>query len=228
MIRSVIFDFDGTLVDFVESDIAVLKYVCGQANPDCAVDEFIDAAIEGIMQFHELVERKEINPLLMHHYRLSRAFVRMEMDWDDCFVDLYKSQLLKKTKAYTGVRQLLRSLPGRAKLGIITNAYNAALQRERIEASGLEQFFQEILIAGEVGIAKPDPEIFLLMSRKLNVFPEECLFIGDSIHYDIKGAHSAGMKTVLYGKSKSVSEVPDYRAEDIRELAGLLENLIVQ
>lgn len=228
MIRSIIFDFDGTLVDFVESDIAALKQIYNLAAPDCPLDQFIDAAIEGIMQFHELVERKEINPLLMHHYRLSRAFVRMEMDWDDSFVDLYKSLLLKETKAYTGVRQLLGSLPGRVNLGIITNAYNGTLQRERIEASGLERFFHEILIAGEVGIAKPDPEIFLLMSKKLTVIPEECLFIGDSIYYDIAGAHSAGMKTVLYGTNKSVSKVPDYRAEDIPALTGLLKNLIVQ
>lgn len=228
MIRATVFDFDGTLVDFIESDIAALKYICGLTGSDCAVDLFIDAAIEGIIKFYELVDQGKINPLLMHHYRLSCAFEKSGMDWNSRFVDLYKSQLLKETKAYPGACNLLMSLSGRVKLGLVTNAYNGVLQRKRIEASGLLRFFQEILIAGEVGIFKPDPEIFLLMSRKLSVLPEECLFIGDLIHYDIAGAHSAGMKTVLYGTNKSVSKVPDYRAEDIPALTGLLNNLIVQ
>lgn len=43
MIRAVIFDFDGTLADFVESDIASLRYIYNLANSDCVVDQFINA-----------------------------------------------------------------------------------------------------------------------------------------------------------------------------------------
>ena len=121
---------------------------------------------------------------------------------------------------------LLKNLENRVKLGLITNASDSVLQRQRIEASGMRELFQEILIAGEIGLSKPDPEIFLLMSRKLNVLPEKCLFVGDSIQYDIIGATSAGMQTVLYGANRSDSKAADHAAENIHELRILIEDLL--
>lgn len=178
------------------------------------------------MQFHDLVDRGDIDSLLMFQYRLSYAFEKMGMAWNNRFTDLYKLQLLRETEAYPGACDLLKHLMNKVKLGLITNAYDGVLQRRRIEASGLTRFFHEILIAGEVGVAKPDQNIFLLMCRKFNVPSEECLFIGDSIHYDITGAASAGMKTVLYGADESVSGAPNYRAKDIQELALLVEKIL--
>ena len=46
---------------------------------------------------------------------------------------------------------------------------------------------------------KPDPEPLLLVSKKLNTKPEEMVYIGD-MESDLKAAHSAGMKAVLYNK----------------------------
>ncbi|MCK5842029.1 MAG: HAD family hydrolase [Candidatus Sabulitectum sp.] len=226
MIRAVIFDFDGTLADFVESDTAALKYIHGLTDSDCTAEEFTEASVEGIMQFHELVVSGKIDPLLMFKYRLSYAFKKMEMTWEDRFTDVHRELLLQETRPYSGAAGMLKNLMGRVRLGLITNASDSVLQRQRIEKSGLGEFFQEILIAGEISLSKPDPEIFLLMSRKLDVLPEECLFVGDSVQYDITGAHSAGMKTVLYGRNQSSSKVADHKAEDIQKLAGLIENLL--
>ncbi len=226
MIQAVIFDFDGTLADFVESDTAALKYIHGLTDSDCTAEEFTEASVEGIMQFHELVACGKVDPLLMFKYRLSYAFKKMEMTWEDRFTDVHRELLLKETKAYSGAGDMLKNLVNRVKLGLITNASDSVLQRQRIKASGTREFFQEILIAGEIGLSKPDPEIFLLMSRKLNVLPEECLFVGDSIQYDIAGAASAGMKTVLYGANRSVLKVADHEAENIQELRILIEDLL--
>ncbi len=227
MIQAVIFDFDGTLADFVESDTAALKYIHGLTDSDCTAEEFTEASVEGIMQFHELVVSGKIDPLLMFKYRLSYAFKKMGMTWEDRFTDVHRELLLKETKAYSGAGDVLKNLVNRVKLGLITNASDSVLQRQRIEASGMREFFQEILIAGEIGLSKPDPEIFLLMSRKLNVLPEECLFVGDSIQYDIIGATSAGMQTVLYGANRSDSKAADHEAENIQELTVLIEDLLL-
>ncbi|MEA3266041.1 MAG: HAD family hydrolase [Candidatus Fermentibacteria bacterium] len=227
MIRAVIFDFDGTLADFVESDTAALKYIHGLTDSDCTAAEFTEASVEGITQFHELVVGGKIDPVLMFKYRLSYAFEKKGMIWEDRFTDIHRKLLLKETKAYSGTEDMLKNLVNRVKLGLITNASDSVLQRQRIEASGLGELFQEILIAGEVGLSKPDSEIFLLMSRTLDVLPEECLFVGDSVLYDITGAASAGMQTVLYGVNRSDSKVADYRAENIQELRILIEEMLL-
>ena len=226
MIRAVIFDFDGTLVDFVESDTAALKYIHGLTDSDCTAEEFSEASVEGIMQFHELVVSGKIDPLLMFKYRLSYAFKKMEMTWEDRFTDVHRELLLKEIKAYSGAGDMLNNLVNRVKLGLITNASDSVLQRQRIEASGMREFFREILITGEIGLSKPDPEIFQLIAKRLDVFPEECLFVGDSVQYDIIGAASAGMKTVIFSANRTDTKVADYEAENIRELTVLIENLL--
>lgn len=228
LIRAIIFDFDGTLVDFGDSDIAALKHVYSLVESDGTADCFVDAAMEEIMFFHDMVDRGEIDPLQIHDIRLSRVFKKLGIGWNDRFVGIYKSQLVKEVREYAGVITLLESLAGRVKLGLLTNAYESVLQRKRINASGLAGFFSEIIIAGEVGLSKPDPAIFLLMSRKLDVLPEECLFVGDSVQYDIMGSASVGMKTLLYGANRSFSNIADHEAKSIQEMDTLLNGLLVQ
>ena len=225
MIRAVIFDFDGTLVNFVEADIAALKHIHRTSGAECSSEEFVDASIEGIMKFHEMVERGEIDPLQMFEYRLSYAFKRTGALWSPGCTEEFKVRLLEETTTFPGVIQLLSKLKKSLSLGLITNSYDSLLQRQRIEIAGLNPFFHEILIAGETGISKPDPEIFWLMSRKLDSSPEDCLFVGDSLIYDIEGAHSAGMKTVLFGRD-SEPEVPDYYARSIPELSLLMDRIL--
>ncbi len=70
MVKAVIFDFDGTLVDFVNSDIACLACILSDTNANVTLEEFIDRAVFHIMEFHELVDSGEVNPLTMHHYLL--------------------------------------------------------------------------------------------------------------------------------------------------------------
>jgi putative hydrolase of the HAD superfamily len=45
-----------------------------------------------------------------------------------------------------------------------------------------------------VGVEKPDPHIFSFALTALGVPPERCVFIGDSVHFDVEGARNAGIK----------------------------------
>ncbi len=227
MIKALIFDFDGTLVDFVESDIASLKYIYRLTGMNHGEDVFIERAISNIIHFHELVDKGEVDPKTMHRYRLFNTFNELGLQWDEFYVDRYKAKLLHETKPYPGADNLLRSLLTKGKLGIITNAYDPEMQLKRIEASGLFDFFDEILIAGEEVYSKPDPQAFHLVSKRLDLEPAECIFIGDSPEFDIQGANSAGMITILIHRSgKQVRHKPDYQVYSIEELGILLGKLI--
>ena len=65
-----------------------------------------------------------------------------------------------------GVWELLDSLRGRARLGIITNGFGA-LQRIRLERTGLQDYFQLLVVSEQVGVAKPHPEIFRHALRQM-------------------------------------------------------------
>ena len=82
------------------------------------------------------------------------------------------------------------------KVGLITNGRHE-LQYKKLKMTGLMYIFDEIIVSGDVGIEKPDKEIFDMMCEKLGVKPCECLYVGDNPQNDIGGAKNAGMHTCL-------------------------------
>ncbi len=77
--------------------------------------------------------------------------------------------------------------------GVVTNG--PPFQRDKLVALGLEKIAGCILVSGEFGKAKPDPEIFQEALRRLKRTPEETVFVGDTPAGDIEGARKAGMET---------------------------------
>ncbi len=227
MVKAVIFDFDGTLVDFQNTDIECLKMILKKIGAQVEPDIFAEHAVNHIISFHKLVDSGEEDSLNMHLYRLSHTFMDFGILWDKTFVDYYKQLLLERTIPYKRVSNILSYLHGKVKLGILTNAYDPIMQTKRIQASGLSEFFNEIQISGEEKFAKPDPEAFQIICSRLNSRPEECVFIGDSLKYDIGGAITAGLQTILIQKGNTGSIVkPDYRVNCIEEIEPILKKLI--
>ena len=81
------------------------------------------------------------------------------------------------------------------KLAMITNGM-AETHRDKIAILKLEAAFDEIFIADEVGMIKPDVRLFELAAARLGVAPNECAMVGDRLERDVRGARDAGMFTV--------------------------------
>ena len=113
---------------------------------------------------------------------------------------------------------------GRA-LGLITNG-ETEFQSRHIQALGLRELMDVILISEAEGLRKPDPALFLRAAGRLNVAPAHCLFVGDSPVADILGAGAAGMRTAWFPNGQSwPGEVAGSPGAVIRELPDVL-NLI--
>ena len=61
----------------------------------------------------------------------------------------------------------------------------------------IDEYWDVMLCSEESGRLKPDPLSFLELARKMGKKPEEMLYVGNRISYDINGAHAAGMKAAL-------------------------------
>lgn len=59
----------------------------------------------------------------------------------------------------------------------------------------LRDHFDALVMSGEVGVRKPDPEIYLLAAERVGVEPERCVFV-DDITANVKGAEAVGMTAV--------------------------------
>lgn len=148
------------MADFENTDTECLKLILKQTGAEVIADSFVTRAIDHIMCFHGLVDLDEIDPLTLHLYRLSKTFRDFDIPWDDSYVDTYKELLLDRTIPYPGIEQILKTLSGKVKLGILTNAYDPVLQMKRIQATGLADYFNKIQISGEQKYSKPDLRAF--------------------------------------------------------------------
>lgn len=93
----------------------------------------------------------------------------------------------------------LKELKKHYKLGIITNGLSC-LQMEKIEGCNLKQYFDNIIIAGEVGVAKPDSRIFYEALSKFKTEKKQAIMIGNSLETDILGAIDFGMNAILINR----------------------------
>jgi len=153
--EAIVFDFDGTLTDFVDSDTKSLKHLHSKIETTVSFESFFDTAVDEIMNFHQLVDQGDVDPLLMHRFRLERTFRIHGIKWGDSAIDIYKDELFRTCVPFDGIAEVLSMLKERFKIGLLTNAYDAKEQRKRIVSSGLHDYFDEILVSGEIGVYKP-------------------------------------------------------------------------
>ena len=123
-----------------------------------------------------------------------------------------------------GAAAVLQRLSETYRLGMITNGYSDS-QRGRLEAAGLRDVFDPLLISEEAGAAKPDARIFEMALAQLGLPPEEALYVGDSVSHDREGCLRAGIDFCHYCSGlKSCDEPPDarYRISELTDLFALL------
>lgn len=78
------------------------------------------------------------------------------------------------------------------KTALLSNSWGFDYPRE-----GWEDLFDAVVISGEVGLRKPQPEIYRLAARRLGVEPTDCVFV-DDLAPNVRGAAAVGMAGVLH------------------------------
>lgn len=89
-------------------------------------------------------------------------------------------------------------------LGLLSNS-NGPWLRDLLRQHDLERLFDVIVISGEVGLVKPQPEIFTLTLDQLKVAPSEAIFIDDRSD-NVEAAAAVGIKAILYTGETDLKE----------------------
>ena len=95
---------------------------------------------------------------------------------------------------FEGARGLLQALRGRYRVGILTNG-PSDMQWTKLRDLELVDAVDAIVVAGDLGIFKPDPRPFQQLLEVLDADASDGLFVGDSYEHDIVGARSVGLRT---------------------------------
>jgi putative hydrolase of the HAD superfamily len=128
---------------------------------------------------------------------------------------------------YPDVRPTLEILASRYRLGLVTNGL-ACLQRYKLASSGLADYFASVTVAGDVGIAKPDPVIFRHALATLRADTTQSAMVGNSLRSDIAGAQGVGVRAVWVNRlCEPLSDgiIPDIEIESLAELPDTLDAL---
>ncbi|MGW0764029.1 HAD family hydrolase [Streptomyces sp. NPDC002676] len=119
-------------------------------------------------------------------------------------------------RSYTDAVPCLRNLRDAGHPLALVSNFDQWL-RNILDNTGLSGLFDTIVISSEVGLGKPEPEIFVLACERLGRPPEECVFVGDSIAVDVQGALGAGLHPVLLDR---YTRFPDFAGPRITTLHG--------
>ena len=120
-----------------------------------------------------------------------------------------------------GAKALIDALVGKVNLGIITNGFTQ-LQQARLQKTGMDSAFSQVIISEQVGKAKPDKAIFDHAFEKMGQ-PQKhhILMVGDTLQSDILGGINAGVETCWLNANGQVNDAniqPHYQVSSLTEL----------
>lgn len=187
---------------YAENDILYHERALGSVNTET---EIIDRIIS-LMPFEVSVVQKE-QVLIAREQRMKNAL-----------------KMVSKEILATLQQLKLKDI----KLGLISNA--DCIDCKYWNQSPLFRYFNDSIFSCNVGLLKPDRQIYELAIQRLNLSPEQCLFVGDGGSNELCGAKSAGMGTVFSEmletknaeQRKSIIKYADYHIKHINELFNYL------
>ena len=140
----------------------------------------------------------------------------------------YDAVRVERVELFPETLPVLRELHGRYKMAIITNGF-AETHEAKIARLELSRFFDTVVLAGEMELAKPDPAVFRHAMGALGVSADESVMVGDRFDRDITGAQAAGMRAIWVNSRNEVTppgvRPPDAIIPSIAQLPGALVTL---
>ncbi|MGM4986494.1 HAD family hydrolase [Rhizobium sp. 11_C7_N12_5] len=223
MIKAVLFDLDETLVDRRSSAAEFLKVqyreLVARRFGD-AISEEQYAARYFKLEEEGLVKKSDLYPPLVASFGLPSEVSSPLLD----HFRLRYPEMVRPMEEACEVLQGLREIG--LPCAIISNG-EGIVQRKKIDLTGLADLIEFALISGEVGIRKPDHQIFEMAAEKLGVVPAECVFVGDNPTADVMGALNAGMRAVYFGDINmwpADLPKPTYVCHSLRDLPALIRH----
>jgi HAD superfamily hydrolase (TIGR01493 family) len=195
MVKAIIFDLQGTLVEngVYPSPVKQVRYILG------------------IMQsFHEYVPEFEKVFMTKCYDSLSEGFKEVAAHFDleppeyviEKLVGVWnKNKLL--SKVFPETIDVLTELKKDHKLILVANI--DCFSKDIIEKYSLGQYFDHIFLSCDTGFLKTDPRLFEMVLEKSGLDKKDALMVGDSMESDIKSAEEAGITAVLVDRNNRMA-----------------------
>lgn len=224
MIRAILFDFFGTLVDYSASRTDGCHIAAHALLGARGITIEYEPFLRTWSQVVHSLEREAARTCA--EYPMERIpaelFARLGLTADEQLladvVAAYLGEWCTGIRLLPGVAELVSALARRYRLGVVSNTHQRALIDEQLQTMRIEHLFDPILTSIELGVRKPHPRIFRSALAALRLPAREVLFIGDSYEADYRGARRAGLHGVLIDSPGTRTLPAGHRVRSIAEL----------
>ena len=244
-IKGIIFDVNGTLIDIHtdegmdeiyralshfltyqgvylhRNEVREQYYRIMEEQTRAGGEEFPE--FDAVALWQEFLIRTLDPAWMPHPYRL-QAISRF-------LAEMYRGISRHRLELYPDVKSVLNDLKQRFSLAVVSDGQSVWALPE-MRATGIESYFDPIVISSDHGFRKPDQRLFQAALEGIGAEPGEVLFVGNDIYRDIFGAGRMGMKTVFFASSQGRQQMEGvkadyiiYRFAELKEAIKFFEHL---
>lgn len=216
MIKAVIFDMDGIIID---SEIEYLKRDLAYARtkkPDIKMEDLLGMVGSS---------REDAWTCMVKALNTTQTWQEVRDDFrrnQDVFSELDYRKIFRPM-----IPDILKELSQMGlKLALASSTQLDVIQHV-LAINQIQQWFPIVVSGAQFKRSKPDPEIYLYTAAQLGLEPSECLAIEDST-FGITAAYRAGMKiaALIDRRFHFDQSLADYRMESLSEIPGIAHNLM--
>ena len=228
MIRTILWDVDGTLLDFHAAERAAIRTLFTAFGLGVCTDAMLARYSEINVGFWQRLERDELSRAQVLTGRFEQFF--REIGVDPQIVPAFNAQYqqaLGDTIVYRDDSlNVVKALRGRVQQYVVSNGTIAA-QTKKLERSKLGALMDGVFLSERLGVEKPNASFFEKVFSGIRANDlSTIMIVGDSLTSDIQGGMNAGIRTCWYNPGKA--PVPDgyrvdYSLSDLRALPDLLD-----
>lgn len=128
-----------------------------------------------------------------------------------------------KNRLIDGAIELLEYLRPKYNMYILSNGFKE-LQSHKMRTAGIEKYFDALILSEDIGVNKPNRELYEYALEKTGSKLEESIMIGDMFETDITGAANIGMKQIYFNPKKKESHTfaPTYMVTELLQIKDIL------
>ena len=200
-IKHIFFDLDHTLWDFDRNSKLTFKQIFKEQNIQLKIDDFLEVYMPINLEYWRLYREDKISKSDLRYSRLKDVFDAINYKISDDLIHIISDDYIKYLPKYNylfdGTIEILEYLKGKYQLHIITNGFEE-IQNLKLQKSGIDKYFKEIITSESVGVKKPNPKVFEFALMKAKTTTRNSIMIGDSYEADIIGALNFGMYAIHF------------------------------
>lgn len=203
MIRVILWDIDGTLLDFLAAEREAIRSCFGYFGICEATDEMIGRYSLINKKYWKMLEAGEIDKPAVLRGRFEEFFRNEGISFNDfdALNGEYQIRLGDTIRFFDDSYDIVKSLKGKVKQYAVTNGTVRA-QAKKLKKSGLGELFDGVFISDEIGYEKPSNEFFDFVFSKIGKYEkDEILIIGDSLTSDMQGGNNSGILCCWYNRN---------------------------